>query len=237
MLAPIINPQPQFCDANGVPMAGGTIDTYIVGTDTRKDVWVDAQQTALQTNPIVLDAAGRCLMYGDGDYRLVLKDSSGNLIWDQPSTTIVSAAMAPVVSALTIADALDLLGVTDAIQTETDRAMAAEGALTTSGSTTDSNLAAEVARAEAAEAALNTQLSGNTIQVGFSSTNTYGYAGITFPTAYAGPPAVMLTPYAASALAVSMVAESTSTAFTAYASDATGTGVAIGFWWMSFGAV
>lgn len=237
MPEPLVPPEFQYCDANGAPLAGGTIDTFIPGTDTPADTWADMAGTALNTNPVVLDSAGRALIYGSGEYRFVLKDASGNLIYDQLTTSFISDAMKPVVQADSISDALDLLGVTDAIQVETDRAMAAEATLTTSGSTTDANLAAEIARAEAAEAALNLQLDGNTIQVGFTSTNTSGYAAVTFSRAYAGPPAVMLSPYLASAASVAMGAESTSAGFTAWASDASGTGVAVGFWWMSFGAV
>src|SRR6476620_5923831 len=109
------NPSPQFCDANGHPYAAGTIDTFVPDTTTPKSTWLDPDGAALNTNPIVLDAAGRCSMHGDGLYRLVLKDADGNLIWDLPSSTLVSGAMAPVIIAPTIADALVLLGVQDAI--------------------------------------------------------------------------------------------------------------------------
>jgi hypothetical protein len=68
MAALLPNPEPQFCDANGQPYAAGTIETYVPGTSTPKQTWLDPLQAALNTNPIVLDAAGRCVMYGDGDY-------------------------------------------------------------------------------------------------------------------------------------------------------------------------
>ena len=118
MVAPIIVPEMQFCDQNGTPLAGASITTYIMDTSTPKATWLDPQQSALQTNPAILDAAGRVRLYGDGDYRLVLKDILGNLIWDTPATTIVSAAMEPVVSAPTIPDALNLLGVNALISAE-----------------------------------------------------------------------------------------------------------------------
>src|SRR3954462_15419682 len=125
MAAPVISPELQWCDGNGIPYAAGTIETYIVGTSTPKATWINPGQAALNENPLTLDAAGRSLMFGDGDYRLVLRDALGNLIFDQPASTTVSAAMAPVVAAATIADALELLGVSDAIAAEaTDRAAA-----------------------------------------------------------------------------------------------------------------
>lgn len=140
----------QFCDADGHPFAGGTLEMYVVGTTTPKDTWKDAAGTILNTNPIVLDAAGRALIYGDGGYRTILRDADGNLIWDQPSFTYVSSAMAPVVGAATLADARHAMGIDDAIQVETDRALAAEAAEVIAR---DAAIAVETARAEAAEAA------------------------------------------------------------------------------------
>lgn len=114
----------QVCDGNGFPLAAGTIDTFVANSSTPKTTWTIADKSAANSNPIVLDSAGRAVIYGDGTYRLVVKDSEGNLIWDQPSNTLVSDAMAPVTIAPTIADALEILGVTDAIAT----AVAAEAA-------------------------------------------------------------------------------------------------------------
>jgi hypothetical protein len=118
MGVPIVVPYLQWADAEGTPYAGGTITTYIAGTSTPKSTWLDPGLTALNTNPIVLNAAGYSLMYGNGDYRLIVKDIHGNLVADIEATTIVSAAMAPVVSAPTIADALDILGVNSLIAAE-----------------------------------------------------------------------------------------------------------------------
>jgi hypothetical protein len=67
---PVIIPEQQFNDADGHPYAGGSLTTYVPGTTTPKQTWLDPGQAALNTNPIILDAAGRCLLYGDGDYRL-----------------------------------------------------------------------------------------------------------------------------------------------------------------------
>jgi hypothetical protein len=125
MSAPILlQPLPQFCDANGRPYAGGSITTYVRGTTTPKTTWKDPDQAAVNTNPITLDAAGQCSMWGDGDYQLELHDAAGTLIWSAPSTTVVSAAMYPVVSAPTTTDAMNALGVPAAIAT----AVAAEAA-------------------------------------------------------------------------------------------------------------
>jgi hypothetical protein len=73
----------QFLDANGDPLAAGTVTFYIPGTTTPKDTWQNAAQSILNSNPVTLDAAGRAIIYGSGAYRQVVKDQFGNLIWDQ----------------------------------------------------------------------------------------------------------------------------------------------------------
>lgn len=73
----------QFSDANGVPLAGGSVFFYIPGTTTFKNTWQDASQVTLNTNPVILDAAGEAVIYGLGAYRQLVQDSLGNLIWDQ----------------------------------------------------------------------------------------------------------------------------------------------------------
>lgn len=169
----------QAIDADGHPYAGGTLATYVPGTTTPKATWSEPTGTALNTNPIVLDSAGRAVIYGDGLFRTILKDADGNLIWDQPSSTLVSLAMAPVVLAPTIADAVALLGIQALIDAsvlvETNRAEAAEAAEAAARAAADTAetaragaaeaallaaLNAEIARAEAAEANLQAQISG-----------------------------------------------------------------------------
>jgi hypothetical protein len=210
MADPVVLPINQFSDADGVPYAAGTITTFVPGTGTPKQTWTDPDQTSLNSNPIVLDSAGRCTMYGDGDIRLILKDSLGNLIWDVVATTIVSAAMAPIVSAPTVPDALNLLGVNALISAEaTARAnadsaeqaarIAEDNIINNSINATqlalgDTNayIGNEVTRATAAEANLQTQittLSGTvsavTLQGGVAATDLSGHVRITFPVAFA----------------------------------------------------
>jgi len=145
--APVINPNQQFSDANGIPYAGGTITTYVRGTTTPKATWGDPELTALNTNPVVLSAAGTCIMWGTGDYQLQLNDAAGNLIWSVPSTAFVSSAMLPVTTAPTIADALNVLGVNTAISTavaaEASTRSTADASLTTAINATDAALQTE----------------------------------------------------------------------------------------------
>lgn len=153
----------QFADANGNPYALGTLETLIISTDTPKATWTNAAKSALNTNPIVLDSAGRAVIYGDGLYRTILRDVDGNEIWDQPSSTLVSDALAPVIIAATIADALVLLGVQDAIDAsvlvETTRAEAAEAAEATTRAAADTALTTAIASEATTRAAADTALS------------------------------------------------------------------------------
>ncbi len=88
------NGKNQFIDINGNPLVGGTVTFYEPGTLSLKDTWQDADQTILNTNPIILDSRGQAIIYGYGIYRQRVKDSLGNLIWDE-----LTAAGQPVVSA------------------------------------------------------------------------------------------------------------------------------------------
>lgn len=84
-----------FVDLNGKPLTSGTVDFYIPSTTTRKTTWKDAGETVPNTNPVVLDSAGRALILGSGNYRQVVKDRVGNLIWDQVTSSTGSGGSAP----------------------------------------------------------------------------------------------------------------------------------------------
>lgn len=77
--------QVQFLDNNGVPLAGGKLFTYVPKSTTPKMTWMDSLLTQANTNPIILDSAGRATIWGNGLYREVLQDVNGNLIWDLES--------------------------------------------------------------------------------------------------------------------------------------------------------
>jgi hypothetical protein len=189
----------QFLDADGQPYAGGTLATYIPDTSTPKTTWVDHLQAAVSTNPIVLDSAGRCIVFGDGAYRCVLRDSVGNLIFDQYSDTLVSAAMAPVVSAPTLEDAREALGITDAIADEAaDRAAAIDAeatARTAADTTLQANIDAEETARIAGDATLQSDIDALEATVaaltltnaigGQSATDGSGHVRVTFATPFA----------------------------------------------------
>lgn len=83
-----------FTDANGKPLAGGTVAFYLPNTTTPKQTWQDAGQTVLNPNPVKLDSAGRATIYGSGAYRQIVKDGAGNLIWDQLTADTSSSQIA-----------------------------------------------------------------------------------------------------------------------------------------------
>jgi hypothetical protein len=203
MAAPVIIPELQFIDADGHPYAGGSLATYVVGTSTPKATWVDPDGTALQTNPAILDAAGRCLLWGDGLYRLVLRAADGTLVWDQPATTIVSAAMAPVIAAPTIADAVHLLGIDDLIAAEAAARSAADSAEQTAriaavGTEADTRASGD-AYLQGQIDAINATLAGMgggsvpLIQGASDISDSSGHKTVTYPTPYSAQPTVVVS--------------------------------------------
>ena len=86
------NGEQQFISNTGAPLASGTVTFYIPGTTTLKNTWSNSSQTILNTNPVVLDSGGRAVIYGSGAYRQVVKDSNGNVVWDQLTSDTSSAS-------------------------------------------------------------------------------------------------------------------------------------------------
>lgn len=71
-----------FIDANGKPLAGGSVGMYEPGTFTPQTTWQDPGGLAANVNPVPLDAAGSALIYGIGQYRQIVKDANGVTLWD-----------------------------------------------------------------------------------------------------------------------------------------------------------
>lgn len=78
-------PRFQAIDQNGHPMVGATLYTYQNKTTTPHPTWKDKDQTAYNTNPIVLDARGEAVIWLDPEqvYTFVLRDWLGVLVWSQ----------------------------------------------------------------------------------------------------------------------------------------------------------
>jgi hypothetical protein len=71
-------------DTSGEPLAAGKVHTYAAGTTTDKDTYTAIDKSTVATNPIILDANGRSLIYADGNYKFVIKTSEGATVytWD-----------------------------------------------------------------------------------------------------------------------------------------------------------
>jgi hypothetical protein len=65
-------------DDNGDPLVGGLLYSYEAGTTTPKVTYADADGATPNTNPVVLDSAGKANVYlGTGNYKLILKTPAG----------------------------------------------------------------------------------------------------------------------------------------------------------------
>jgi len=87
------NGEQTFLDQNGNPLAAGQVFLYTPGTSNYKPSWQDAAGTIVNTQPVVLDQAGRAIIWGIGHYRQVVQDQFGNVQWDRETSAGVSVPM------------------------------------------------------------------------------------------------------------------------------------------------
>lgn len=81
-VASILPPgETQYVDGNGVPLAGGSVFYYIPNTMSLKTTYQDPYGNTANSNPVILDSAGRCTVYGEGQYSMALYDSLNNLVY------------------------------------------------------------------------------------------------------------------------------------------------------------
>lgn len=71
-------------DINGRPLVGGKLYTYEANSSTPAPTYRDKSGTLLNENPISLDERGECVIYlpSDKEYKFVLKDAEGSVIWE-----------------------------------------------------------------------------------------------------------------------------------------------------------
>lgn len=77
------SPKMQFFTANGIPLVGGKLYTYVSGTTTPLATYVDQLGSASNPNPVIMDSRGEAGVWLANAqlYTMVLKDSLDNLIW------------------------------------------------------------------------------------------------------------------------------------------------------------
>lgn len=94
----------QFFDDSGNPLSGGKIYTYEAGTTTPAVTYTSNSGLVPNTNPIILDAAGRVSneMWLDTNslYKLVLKTSTDTLVWTKDNITGIPALNSSTASAV-----------------------------------------------------------------------------------------------------------------------------------------
>ena len=79
-----INPVPQYLDGAGNPVCLGKLFFYESEQNILKTTYLDQVQTIPNTNPVLLDTAGRTPnTYYSGSARVVLKDCDGLQIWER----------------------------------------------------------------------------------------------------------------------------------------------------------
>lgn len=247
----LIPPQLQFLDENGAPLAGGQLYTYTPGTSNQKPTWQDAAETIFNTNPIILDDRGACICFGDGDFRLILDDQNGVQIFDALSSeplpaSAISAAMLPVVGALTLQQARDLMGITDAISSAVHNInlmtgpvgpTGSQGGLGPTGPTGPSGASAQNTQLQATNPGFwKDNTTGFMIQFGFGSTDATGSTNVTFAQPFAHTVFIVL---ADSVLAWADVSGINNQGFNCKTASplfgGTWVGGPLGFWWLAAG--
>ena len=77
------SPNQQFADTTGLPYAGGSLTFYASGTSTPLATYSNRALSIANTNPVVLDSAGRAgdIFLQNLAYKVVLADVNTNVIW------------------------------------------------------------------------------------------------------------------------------------------------------------
>ena len=86
-LSPVAGAGWQFFDANGVPLSGGKLYTYIAGTTTPQATYTSVSGLTANANPIILNSEGR--VSGTNEvwldsavsYKLILQTSASVQLW------------------------------------------------------------------------------------------------------------------------------------------------------------
>ncbi len=89
-------PNVQFLDDNGNPVSCGLLYAYEAGTSTPQDTFTNSDLAPghENTNPVVLDSAGRAVIYltPTPAYKFILTDVTANQIWEQDDVSPAAVA-------------------------------------------------------------------------------------------------------------------------------------------------
>lgn len=85
----VYNPVLHFDDINGRPLVGGSLYSFLAGTTTPATTYRDKNGHDANENPVPLNERGECTVWiPDGiEYKFLLLDSFGNVIWSADNVT------------------------------------------------------------------------------------------------------------------------------------------------------
>ena len=88
-------PKFQFFNANGTPLVGGTLSSFLAGGTTPAITYQDAALTIANEPVIELDSRGECLLWLDLDtvYKFTLKNAAGATLWTVDGVTNPTALL------------------------------------------------------------------------------------------------------------------------------------------------
>lgn len=130
MATRLSDPRIQVEGADGRPLSGAKLYTYVTGTSTPKPTYSDAALTVLHTNPVEANAAGRfpAIFLTTGDYKTELRDANDVVIaTDDPVEGATGSNAAPGAGLRNVLVNGDFAGSTFTIATATDGGDIANG--------------------------------------------------------------------------------------------------------------
>lgn len=97
----VVTPTPkmQFLTAEGTPLIGGKLYTYVAGTTTPQATFTDETGATANTNPVILDSRGEANVWlGAASYKFLLTDAEDVEIWSVDYITAPTTSLSPVLS-------------------------------------------------------------------------------------------------------------------------------------------
>ena len=97
----VVTPTPkmQFLTAEGTPLVGGKLYTYVAGTTTPQATFTDETGATANTNPVILDSRGEANVWlGAASYKFLLTDAEDVEIWSVDYITAPTTSLSPVLS-------------------------------------------------------------------------------------------------------------------------------------------
>jgi len=89
----------QFFKADGTPLVGGRLHTYIAGTTTDQATYTDSSGGTPNQNPVILDSRGEANIWlGGSTYKFMLADANDVEIWTVDNISAPTSGVSPALS-------------------------------------------------------------------------------------------------------------------------------------------